>query len=167
MLHVHACARIWFDLIFKFCLFIFGCAGSPLLHRLFSRCGEWGHCSLVAVLRLLTAVASCFGTWAPRHTGLSSCGTWAQQLWLPGSGAQPEQLSCMGLVAPRHVGASWTRDRTSASCIGRQVLYHWAAREAPISVFLLTKNYCHGVVMEQGMWNTKHIPVMWRISDPC
>ena len=116
--------------------------------------------SLVPVRELLIAGASLVA-----GTGFRVCGL--QQLWLPGSGAQPQQLSCMGLVAPRHVGASWTRDRTSASCIGRQVLYHWAAREAPISVFLLTKNYCHGVVMEQGMWNTKHIPVMWRISDPC
>ena len=38
-------------------LFIFGCAGSSLLHWLFSSCGEWV-CSLVVALRLLIAVAS-------------------------------------------------------------------------------------------------------------
>ena len=38
-----------------------------------------------------------------RCVGFSSCGTWAQQLWLAGSRMQAQQLQCMGLVAPRHV----------------------------------------------------------------
>ena len=37
--------------------FIFGLAGSLLLQRLFSSCGDWGH-SLIAVCGLLTAEAS-------------------------------------------------------------------------------------------------------------
>ena len=37
--------------------FIFGCAGSLLLHGLFSSCKKWGY-SPVTVLRLLIAVAS-------------------------------------------------------------------------------------------------------------
>ena len=36
----------------------------------------------------------------------------------------------MGLVALWHVGSSWIRDQTHVSCIGSQILYHWAAREA-------------------------------------
>ena len=28
-------------------------------------------------------------------------------------------------------GSSWPRDRTHVSCIGRQILYHWATRESP------------------------------------
>ena len=28
-------------------------------------------------------------------------------------------------------GSSWPRDRTWVSCIGRQILYHWATREGP------------------------------------
>ena len=35
-----------------------------------------------------------------------------------------------GLAAPRHVRSSCTRDRTCVSCIGRQILYHRATREA-------------------------------------
>ena len=35
-------------------------------------------------------------------------------------------------------GSSWPRDQTHVSCIGRQILYHWATREAPIS-------YCYMV----------------------
>ena len=27
-------------------------------------------------------------------------------------------------------GSSWTRDQTCVSCIGKQILYHWATREA-------------------------------------
>ena len=36
-----------------------------------------------------------------------------------------------GLGALRHVGFSWIGDWTCASCIARQMLYHWATREAP------------------------------------
>ena len=57
-----------------------------------------------------------------RHAGFSSCGTWAQQLWL------------MGLVALWHVGSSRTRDWTRAPCIGRWILNHLLYAE------LLTEN---------------------------
>ena len=40
------------------CLFIFGCAGSLLLHGYFSSCSEGGGYSPVVVFRLLMAVAS-------------------------------------------------------------------------------------------------------------
>ena len=36
----------------------------------------------------------------------------------------------MGSVAPQLVGSSWIRDWTHAFCIDRQILYHWATREA-------------------------------------
>ena len=36
----------------------------------------------------------------------------------------------MGLVSLRHAESSWTRDGTRVSCIGWQILYHWATREA-------------------------------------
>ena len=54
-----------------------------------------------------------------RHVGFSSCGTWAQQLWLA------------GLVAPRHVGSSQTRAQTCVPCIGRRILNHCFTKEAP------------------------------------
>ena len=34
-------------------------------------------------------------------------------------------------------GSSWPRDWTWVSCIGRQILYCWATREAPVSIALL------------------------------
>ena len=57
-----------------------------------------------------------------RRTGFSSCGTWAQQLWLMGPRVQAQQLWRMGLVAPWHVGSSQTRAQTCVPCIVRWVL---------------------------------------------
>ena len=42
----------------------------------------------------------------------------------------------MSFVAPQRVGSSPIMDRTHVSCIGRQILYHWATRVAPIFSFL-------------------------------
>ena len=86
-LHVFFVFRYIF-LIFKF---IFGHAGSLLLHGSFSSRVEW---------RLLSCCSA--------HTsgsGLSCCRAWAlgsglQQLWLPGSRAQAKWLWHTGLVAP-------------------------------------------------------------------
>ena len=71
-----------------------------------------------------------------RHAGFSSCGMWAQQLWLTGSRAQAQQLWRSGLVAPRHVGSSRTRDRTHVPCLGRRILNHCATREAPMNFLI-------------------------------
>ena len=81
------------------------------------------HCcasfSLVAASRGCSPVVC--GAWGPhlggfssaaralRCTGFSSCGTWAQYLWLLGSRAQAQWLWLMGLVALR---------RVVSSCIG-------------------------------------------------
>ena len=100
-------------------LFIYGCVGSSL------RCTGF----LLRWLLLLQSTCS-------RHTGFSSYGTWAEQLWLSGSRAQAQQLGLMGLVAPRHVGSSWTRAQTGVSCIGRQVLNHCATRAVPHTYYL-------------------------------
>ena len=65
-----------------------------------------------------------------RHVGFSSCGTWAQELWLAGSRAQAQELWCTGLAAPQHVGSSRTRARTRVPCIGRRILNNGTTREA-------------------------------------
>ena len=86
----------WHWLLLKKKLIIFGCAGSSLLHGLFSNCGEW-RLLFPEVRSLLTAVASFVvelrlpGVWASvalahefsrcksqaREHRLNSCGTWA------------------------------------------------------------------------------------------
>ena len=102
------------------CLLIFGWAGSSLLHRLFPSCGEWGllsgccasaSCSLRRLLLLRSTGSRAWGLSSPQalEHGLNSCG--AQAL-----------LLCSRWDLPRsgnHV--SW---------IDRQILYHWATKEA-------------------------------------
>ena len=75
-----------------------------------------------------------------RHAGFSSCGTWAQQLWLAGSRAQAQQLWRTGLVAPRHVGSSRIRARTHVPSIGRRILIHCATGKSQMIIFLRNKS---------------------------
>ena len=56
--------------------------------------------------------------------GLSTCGVWAQYLWHVGSRAHAQWLWCTGLAALWHVGSSQIRDRTHVPCTDRQILYH-------------------------------------------
>ena len=107
-----------------FFFFFFGCTGSSWLHRLFSSCSEWRLLSSCGVQASQCSGFSCCQAQTVGHTGFSSCGMWAQQLWFPGSRAQAQQLRCMGLVAPWHVGSSQIRDQTCVSCIGKWILYH-------------------------------------------
>ena len=85
-----------------------------MLCRLFSSCWERG-------LR-------CGGVQASHRGGLSCCGFWA---------LEHGPSSCS--VALQPVESSWIRDRTRVSCIGRQILYHGATREAPV----LSSFYLH------------------------
>ena len=97
----------------------------------FSSCGELG-LHFIAVHRLLTAVASLVAqSTGSRHVDFSSCGTWAQWLWIAGSRTQAQQLWCSGFVAQQHVGSSLTRARTHVPCIGGRILNHCATREVP------------------------------------
>ena len=104
-------------------LFIFGCAGSSLLHRLFFSCSESG-------------LLSSWGSWVSHCRGFSC---WRPQaLGCVGSGrcsfqALVHRLNSCGTQTcgiSWHVGSSWRRDGTRVSCIGRLILYHWATRKA-------------------------------------
>ena len=111
----------------KFIYFIFGCVGSSVA-------ASGGYSSLRCAgfslrwLLLLWSMGS-------RYAGFSSCGTWAQQLWLVGSRAQAQQLWRTGLVAPQHVGSSRTKAQTHVPCIGRWILNHCATRGVPMPLF--------------------------------
>ena len=98
---------------------IFGSVGSMLLPGLFSSCSEWGPPPSCSARSSHCGGLSCCRAQALGHTGFSSCSMWAQKLGLTGLGT------------PRHVWSSWNRDWTHVSCIGRQVLCHWATRDAP------------------------------------
>ena len=121
---------------FKFILFIYFCLLWVFVaaHRLSLVAASRGYSSLwhagfsLQWLLLLQSTGS-------RHTGFSSCGTQAQQLWLAGCRAQAQQLWRMGSVAPWHVRSSRTRTWTRVPCIGRRILNHCAIREAQICCF--------------------------------
>ena len=111
-------------------LFIFGCVVYSLLHAGFLQLCQVGVTLLRCAgfsLRWLLLLRST----GSRHTGFSSCGTQAQQLWR------------MGLVALQHVASSWTRDRTRVPCMGRQILNHCATSEVH-GIFFST--LCYGVL---------------------
>ena len=104
----------FFDQHLTFCIILltFGCAGSSLLCRLCSSCGErsGSHSSCRA------PAAHCGGfsraAQARGRVGFGSCGPWAQWLWLPGPRAQAQQLRRVAFVALWHVGSSQIRDWT-------------------------------------------------------
>ena len=76
MIHDVVCKPFFF--FFKnFYLFVFGCAGSLLLHRLSLVAASRGY-SLAVVLRPLIVVASCCRVWILGHAGFSSYGMRAQ-----------------------------------------------------------------------------------------
>ena len=58
-------------------IFIFGCAGSLLLHGLFSSCSEQGLLLSCHVQASHWGSFSCCGAWALGCVGFSSCGLWA------------------------------------------------------------------------------------------
>ena len=60
---------------------------------------------------------------------------WPHGLWPTDSSVHGIlQARILEWVAISSRVTSWPRDRTQVSCIGRQILYHWAIREAPIYV---------------------------------
>ena len=91
-----------------------------------------GAASRGTTLGLLVSVASLVvenqlqGTWASvvSSPGLSSHGSWAQQ------------LCGMSLVTPCHVGSSPTRDGTHVPCIARWILNHQTTSEVPKKLIL-------------------------------
>ena len=120
------CRRQWRR---TFCLFFFfniiysfvAALGLCCCELAFCSCGQQGllpGCSAQASRAVEHRLSG-----AEAARGLSGCG-------FLDSGTQARWLWCTGLVVPWHVGSSRPRDRTCVSCIGRQILYHWVAREA-------------------------------------
>ena len=121
---------------FKFIYLFLAALGLHCCARVFSSCCERG-LLFIAVRGLLIGWLLLFQSMGSRRTGSSSCGAWAQSLWLTGSRAQAQQLWRTGLVAPWHVESSQTRARTCVPCIGRWILNHCATRETPMSLYFI------------------------------
>ena len=125
---------------------MYGCVGSSLLSVGFLQLQR-------AVVTLLLQCAGSSLRWlllfwsmGSRRAGFSSCGLWAQQLWLAGSRAQAQQLWHTGLVAPWHVGSSRTRAQTRVPCIDRRILNHCATKEVRSCQFYQSKLFINFLV---------------------
>ena len=57
--------------------------------------------------------------------------------------------------------SSWIRDQTRVSCLGRQILYHWATREAPSHSFYipLLLGFCREIE-----WTHTYGGLLWGID---
>ena len=109
MSHNWALNALWlFKIVYSF---IFGCNMSSLLHGLFSRCGERG------LLSGCRAQASHFG-------GFSCCDA-------PAPCAQTSAVVVHGLRCSTTCEIFPNQGSNHATCIGRQILYHWTTREVP------------------------------------
>ena len=112
--------RFFFFLI---CLVIFACAGSLLLHRLFSSFDKWGMLSSCGAQASGCHVFSLCRPRALGHVGcnsvacgLSSCISWTLEYRL-------NSVVLGGLGSPWHVRPSWIRYQTCVS-FGRWIPYH-------------------------------------------
>ena len=85
-------------------LFVFGCAGSLLLHRLFSSFSKWG-CSLTVEL----CGDFCSEVWA---VGVQASLAAARGLPSCNARALEHRLNSWDGGTPLQVGSSWTRDGT-------------------------------------------------------
>ena len=56
---------------------------------------------------------------------------------LLGSPARAQELWRPGWAASRHAGSSRTWGHTCVSCLGRQILHHWATRETSMQQLLM------------------------------
>ena len=77
---------------FKKKKFIYDCAGSSLLHRLYSSCSKQGLLSSCSVQASQCNDFSRYRAWALGHVGLSSCGTWALEYRLNSCGVQAFEI---------------------------------------------------------------------------
>ena len=120
-IHIHV--FILFQILFFYSLFIFGSAGSSLLHGIFSTFCEQGLLSSCAAQASHCGSFSYWRTRAPGCAGFGSHSTQAQHFRLPGFERVPPELWYTGLVAAQ------PRDWTCVSYIGRWIPYHWVSRE--------------------------------------
>ena len=142
-------------------LFIFSCAGSLLLHRLFSSFSEWELLSSCSCSDLC-----CRGAWALGYVGFSSWGAWAHQLRLPGSRAQAQQLQHMDFAALWHVGSSTIRG--SNSCLLHWHVDSFAAREnlfsSLISFIKVLQLYSYKSFTYFGKFMPKDFSFFWVLT---
>ena len=136
-----------FTFLFKFILFIYFWLRWVFVaaHRLSLVVASGGSSSLWCTGFSLWWLLLLWST-GSRPAGFSSCGAWAQQLWLTGSRVQAQQLWRTRLLAPWHVGSSRTRIQACVPCIGRWILNHCTTREALYLHLLSIQRYIYSSI---------------------
>ena len=109
-------------------IFMFGCAGSSLLCRLFSSCTKWGLLSSCCAQASCGSGFTCCTAQAPGRAGFSACGCQALE----------HRLSSCGTLAQLPAACGILLDQGSNSC-----LLHQQADSLPLShqVEVLKKNF--------------------------
>ena len=112
-------------------IFIFGCAGSSLLHAAFSSYREWGLLFIV-VHRLLLPWLLLLQSVGCRHMGFFlEVAARGLSSFSSVSRAQAQQVWHMGLFALRYVDLPrW--DQTHVPCIGRWILIYCSTRKSVV-----------------------------------
>ena len=125
--------------------------------------------SLLVVSRASLAVVQrphCGGFSCCRAQVLGRGGFWSCRCL--GSRTQARSLWLTGIVAPWHAGSSRIRNKTQISCTGRQILYHWAPREAP-TLFLMYPSFSLSpflfFLMVILSHSTRKSPQTWRKTN--
>ena len=118
--HSWATELNWFTAVIFFSLFLLAVLGLHCCRGFCLVMASRGYLLLYSGFSLLGLLLS----WS---TGSRSCRL--QQLWLPDSWNRSSVVGVHGLSL-WYVGSSQIRDWTRVSCIGRQIIYHWASREA-------------------------------------
>ena len=98
-----------------------------LMHFIFDHISAAYICILINILQFYC----CFSHWIMSD---SFATLWTIALQAPLSVGFPRRRYWGGLPFPPSGGSFWPRDQTLVSCIERQILYHWAIREAHSSV---------------------------------
>ena len=127
------CLLVYFEIHLFMYLFL-AVLGLHCCTWLFSSCSEQGLLSSCDA-QASHLVASLVDRTAAGHMSFSTCGSRALGYRLDHCG-----LNSCDLVAPWNVGSSQIRDQICISHIGRQILYHWATREAPNVCWLKQQN---------------------------
>ena len=138
---------IWLSLFFLNVIYYFWLCWVFVLHKLFSSCGQQGP-------------LSSRGAQASHCDGFSCCESQPLEHRLSNSGAR--------VYLP---WGMWDlpglRDRTCVSYIGRQILYHWATREAPLVSFFNTPRLSSVTLTlwaRQGIMSHSHILQVKKLS---
>ena len=140
---------LFFFFVFKWHLFFFWLIWVLL---------DWG---LLSSFVVQPSHCSGFSCWGGGLEGVGASVVAAPRLERTGSA-----IVVQGLAALKHVGSSQTRGWTRVSCIGRQILYHWATRK-PLTIsgwVIVSWSLCFFVQLWLGHMSVPMLHIPWLLK---